>query len=146
MGLAVPGYHSMDNRKHLLHRPLLPVIIFNISRFVVTCVDACVFVVHTCMCQRTKGVMDIAMCFLFYSGVKACKHAHGCLCAFRSSPYLRRPDLSCRWTCRDLLSAAHELFLDCCVTVRPAVRGTSLSKPNRSFLGCGNQMVFLAPS
>lgn len=127
--------------EHLPRRPLLPVITLNIWRFVVTC--ACAFVVHTRTCQRTKGVMDIAMCFLFYSGVKACKHAHGCLCALRSSPFLRRPDWSCRWTCRDLLGAAHDLFSDGCVIVRPAVRRTNSCVQNPLFVLLSLNLFFL---
>lgn len=62
--------------------------------------------VYLCACMsKDKRLMDIAMCFLLYSGVFASVHISGEICVFRSSP-----DWSSIPTCRDLLRAAQGYF------------------------------------
>lgn len=88
-------------------------------------------------------MMDIAICFLLYSGVCVrCPRIGCCLCVFRSSPVLCGPDWRCRWTCRDLLCTALGYFWT--VTGRRAVKGTSFSKPNDSCPDLGGWIVYLA--
>lgn len=102
---------------------------FQISQFVVTCVD-----VSVCACQRTKG-WCISPCVSCCTQVCACVHVCGRSCVSGSSPYFRGPDWSSRRTCRDLLRAARRYFWTVVL-----LRGRLLEE-----LPFQNQMIFFFP-
>lgn len=103
---------------------------------------------HSCAClcaymSEDKRVMDITMCFLLYSGTYT--HACGCSCVFRSSPYLRGPDWSCRWTCRDLLRAAQGYFWTAVLLWDGLLEKLPFQNQIIFFLGLGGWIFYLAP-
>lgn len=98
---------------------------FQISQFVVTCVD-----VSVCACQRTKG-WCISPCVSCCTQVCVCVRARlRSLVRLRVQPIFPWPRLEQQTDMQRPAPRCTEIFLDCCVTERQAVGGTSFSKPN----------------